>query len=332
MTRWPMVLGATVLCAGIPIRRGPAAQETPAPGAWGTRGPLIEANSEMSVAELGGRVYVVGGYPSSRVTVATVQVYDPAADTWTRTTPMPAALNHTMPAVVDGRLYIIGGQPGDSSDGPWVDSVYELDPSEGTWRARAPMPTTRGGGGAAVVDGKIYVAGGRPPHGQEFSVYDPKTDTWNTLPNVPTQRNHLAVVAVNGKVYVVGGRFGGNWRSERSDAVEAYDPSTRTWTARAHMPKPRGGINGVEALGCIHVFGGEGNDAHPQGVFPDHDVYNPRTDTWTSLGPMPVAVHGVTGAAFIGGLIHLPGGGTQRGGTSGSTVHQVYRPAMDCRG
>jgi hypothetical protein len=45
-----------------------------------------------------------------------------------------------------------------------------------------------------------------------------------------------------------------------------------------------------------------------------------------------VPVHGVTGAAFLGGWIHLPGGGTSRVGSSGSTIHQVYRPERSCDG
>ena len=33
---------------------------------WSTRADLIEANSEMGVAELNGKIYVLGGYPASR--------------------------------------------------------------------------------------------------------------------------------------------------------------------------------------------------------------------------------------------------------------------------
>jgi hypothetical protein len=62
-----------------------------------------------------------------------------------------------------------------------------------------------------------------------------------------------------------------------------------------------------------------------------HGYYNPASDTWHSLEPMPIAVHGVPGLAFIDGSIHLPGGGTAQGGSSGSTIHQVYRPGMSCR-
>ena len=97
------------------------------------------------------------------------------------------------------------------------------------------------------------------------------------------------------------------------------------------MPKPRGGVNGLAAHGCIHIFGGEGNAGGPNSLYPDHDVYNPVTDAWTALDPMPIPVHGVTGAVFLNGLVYLPGGGTSQGGNSGSRHHQVYRPEMVCR-
>ena len=82
---------------------------------------------------------------------------------------------------------------------------------------------------------------------------------------------------------------------------------------------------------ALHVFGGEGNTGAPFGLHADHDVYNPVTNTWTSLPRMPTAIHGVRGLAFVNGLIYLPGGGTSEGGNSGSLIHQVYRPAIVCR-
>ena len=68
----------------------------------------------------------------------------------------------------------------------------------------------------------------------------------------------------------------------------------------------------------------------PNDVYPDHDVYNPLTDTWTALKKLAVPYHGVTGGAFVDGLIYMPGGGTTSGGSSGSPMHQVYRPMMRC--
>jgi hypothetical protein len=52
----------------------PAAGSPPVPSRWAQRAPLPEPNSEIAVAELDGKIYVIGGYPSTRAIVATVQV------------------------------------------------------------------------------------------------------------------------------------------------------------------------------------------------------------------------------------------------------------------
>ncbi len=169
---------------------------------WGTRASLIESNSEMAVAELDGRIYVLGGYPASRTTVRTVQVYDTATDRWSLTTPMPLPLNHEMAAAVNGRIYVIGGQTTDSGTGSFTNTVFELNPATSNWTSRAPMPTARSAGASAVIGNLIYVAGGRPPRGADFAVYDTSSNLWTTLPDMPTARNHLAAAAIGGKVYV----------------------------------------------------------------------------------------------------------------------------------
>lgn len=293
---------------------------------WETRAPLIEANSEMAVAELDGKIYVMGGYPSNRVSVNTVQIYDPATDSWTLGPSLPGPVNHTTASSANGKMYVLGGQGGPTGGGPFLDVVYELDPAVGEWVLKAPMPRARGGGAAAVVDGKIYVAGGRPPHGQDFAVYDPAADTWTILPDMPTSRNHIAAAAIDGKVYVVGGRFGAGFNSDMTNVLEVFDPQTNSWATASPMPTVRGGINAAVANGCLHVFGGEGAN----GMFDQHEIYDPITDTWFSLPPMATAVHGVTGSAVIGEWIHLPGGGTAVGGSSGSTIHQVVRSEIVC--
>ncbi len=324
-------LAVVLTVDGVATNTTTIALAPPGMGQWSTRAQLVEPNSEMAVAQLDGKIYVVGGYPASRVTQATVQVYDPVADRWERTTPLPAPINHTTAVSANGKLYMLGGQTDSGGGGNFSDRVFEYDPATREWRERARMPTARGGGVAVVLDSRIYVAGSRPPRGADFAVYIPEADQWRTLPDLPTQRNHLTGGALGGRIYIVGGRFEGGANSPQSDVVEIFDPVTNAWSRGAPMPRPRGGINAVEAYGCLHVFGGEGNSERPDGVYPDHDVYNPITNTWMRLGQLPIAVHGVTGAAFLNGLIYLPGGGTMIGGSSGSLHHQVYRPGMVCR-
>jgi N-acetylneuraminic acid mutarotase len=287
---------------------------------------MLEANSELALAEANGKLYLLGGYPSSRQTSRTVQVYDIASNSWTLGPQLPQPNNHGMAASVNGKIYLIGGQTSDVSDQGYQNTVYELDPATNVWTTRAPMPTARGAGVAVVLDGKIYVAGGRPPRGNDFAVYDPATDSWEVLPNLPSQRNHFTGAAIDGRVHFVGGRLGHGLSPQMTTVHEVYDPETETWTTAAPMLEARSGMNGVMARGCFHVWGGEG----PAGMFPDHDYYDPRVDTWTRLADMPVPVHGVYGSAFVDELIWVSGGGTDIGGIHGSTHNQVYRPEVSC--
>lgn len=318
-----------MLLAALAITLGAAAaqaEEVP-PGGWAERAPLLAPNSEFAVAELDGKLYVLGGYPKGRVTVRTVQVYDTAADSWAMGPDLPEPNNHGMAVGFAGKVWLIGGQTTASGQDSYVDTVYVLDPAVGQWIEKARMPTRRSAGVALVHDGKIYVAGGRPPRGHDFAVYDPAADSWETLPDLPSQRNHITGAVIDGRIHVVGGRLGGGFQSEATAAHEVFDPATGGWSVAAPMLRPRSGINGVLANGCLHAWGGE----ESAGVFPDHDYYDPRSDRWTKLADMPIPVHGVTGSAFLAGLIHVPGGGTEVGGNNGSLHNQVYRPAVSCQ-
>lgn len=321
MPRLAPRLAALALLAALPLSA--AAQ---APGEWAHRAELLAPNSEFAVAELGGKLYILGGYPANRETQTTVQVYDTATDTWALGPDLPVPNNHGMAVGVNGRVYLIGGQTSADGGDSYVDTVYALDPTIGAWVERAPMPTRRSAGVAIVQDGLIYVAGGRPPRGHDFAVYDPAADRWETLPDLPSQRNHIGGAAIDGRIHVIGGRLEGGFRSDQTAAHEVFDPATRSWGVAAPMLRPRSGLNAVLADGCLHAWGGESG----AGMFPDHDYYDPHMDRWTKLPDMPLPVHGVTGAAFVDGLIHAPGGGVEVGGSSGSLHNQVFRPAASC--
>ena len=298
-------------------------------GEWDTRAALLENNSELAFAQLNGKIYLMGGYPPPRVTQRSVQVYDMASNTWSYGPELPLPNNHGMAAAVNGKIYLIGGQT-QADDPPgtysYVNTVYELDPAVGEWVARAPMPTARSSGVAVVLDGKIYVAGGRPLHQQDFAVYDPAANTWEVLPEMPTPRNHFTGAAIDGRIHYVGGRDGLGLGQSMTTAHEVFDPATKTWTTAAPMLLARSGMNGVMARGCFHVWGGEG----PGGMFHDHDFYDPRTNEWIRLPAMPIPVHGVYGSAFVNDLIWVSGGGNMVGGSAGTTFNQVYRPDVSC--
>jgi hypothetical protein len=74
---------------------------------------------------------------------------------------------------------------------------------------------------------------------------------------MPTARNYLAVGVVNGTLYAVGGYDG----TAYLDTVEAYNPSTDTWTSVASMPTARELLGAVVVNGILYAVGGVNSTA-----------------------------------------------------------------------
>jgi N-acetylneuraminic acid mutarotase len=292
--------------------------------AWSTLGALGVPRQEVAVAELDGKIYVVGGIDGTPAFLSSVEVYDPDTDSFAPGPPLPVPLHHTTATAVAGKLYVIGGWS-DFFATP-LDVVYELDPQQGSWVAKTAMPTARGSPAAAALGGRIYVAGGWPSdRSQDFAVYDPADDSWQTLPDLPSGRNHLGLAAAAGRIYAVGGRTSLSAGVGNVASLDAYDPDTGSWTSAASLPRARGGLAAVGWRRFVFAFGGEGNASSPDGTFEDADVYDASLDVWTTLEPMPTPRHGI-GAAVQAGRIHIPGGGPIEN-FSVTDVHEVLEIA-----
>src|SRR5438552_18540190 len=78
-------------------------------GRWINLAPMNHPRTEIAVAELDGKIYVLGGFLLGRVPTDAVEVYDPATDSWQDRAPLPFVGQHTSAASAGGRLYAIGG-------------------------------------------------------------------------------------------------------------------------------------------------------------------------------------------------------------------------------
>jgi len=75
-----------------------AAPDDLAPGTWRTLSPMASARQEVAVAEVGGKVYVIGGFGEAYGPTNAVEVYDPARDRWESAASVPIALHHPVAA------------------------------------------------------------------------------------------------------------------------------------------------------------------------------------------------------------------------------------------
>jgi len=105
--------------------------------------PLPVPRSQLAAAELGGKLYAVGGMdgphfnenPSAgRLGLSTVEAYDPASGTWQGLAPMHHPRHDLCLAVVKGKLYAVGGW----HQGMIQDTLEAYDPAADTWATLAP--------------------------------------------------------------------------------------------------------------------------------------------------------------------------------------------------
>ncbi|HEY5957094.1 MAG TPA: kelch repeat-containing protein, partial [Polyangiaceae bacterium] len=113
--------------------------------------------------------------------------------------------------------------------------------------------------------------------------YDPKTKEFTNLTPPPTERNLFAVEQIGGKLYVLGGL---DADGDYVNTLEAYDPTTDSWSTRSSWPHP--GFAFVEKVGeLLCAIGGYKNLDEP--IRRDVDCYDPATDVWQAGAPVPEA-------------------------------------------
>jgi N-acetylneuraminic acid mutarotase len=308
---------------------------------WTTAAPIPQGAEEIYGIAAGGKLYVFGGLAPGWKPFGMVFEYDPDANRWTRKRDMPAFIHHVALTEAGGKIYMFGGY-GLPQSGPatWIptNQSWEYDPATDAWRALAPAPMARGSANAVTLGGRIHVIGGaawqhnvkEPPHPSRMralgthEVYDIAANSWSTRTEMPTARNHAAAGAVNGKIYVVGGRVGSVFipNANNIDLVEEYDPATDRWDLRAPMPTPRSAMAWGVHDGRIYTAGGEIRHRDIWGAYTSVEAYDPKSNSWMRLPPMPMPRHGLAGD-FLGNRFHVVSGQVQSGtnvpGLSAST-------------
>jgi N-acetylneuraminic acid mutarotase len=296
----------------------------PGMGAWMTKAGMIHSRSEVTAAELDGKMYVLGGYADGNVAQTLNEEYDPEKDMWFERAPLPRGGNHIAAVGLDGKLYAIGGFSEQNANAFADVSAY--DPKTDKWVSKAPLPQPLGSMAPVVVDGVIHVfggAGGKTAQDRHtvavHYIYDPKTDQWTESKPLPYPREHFNVVELEGKLYAFGGRIENYAQNVATVfSLDLHDKSA-TWQTLPLMPIPRSGTQAAVLHGKIFVFGGEKFG----GVFNNTEMFDPVTQRWTELTPMPIGRHG-TQAVTLGDMIFIPGGGPLNGGEAQTNANQAF--------
>ena len=124
---------------------------------WSTGAPLPQVLCNHAAVTLDGKVHVLGGTNPAGDLVDLHQVYDPATNAWATLPPLPAQVHEPRAFAIGSAIWMLGGtgNPG-GQDRVATVRVWEA----GAWREETPMSLGRAAFAAAVLNGRIHVAGG----------------------------------------------------------------------------------------------------------------------------------------------------------------------------
>ncbi|WP_245919099.1 galactose oxidase-like domain-containing protein [Melittangium boletus] len=231
-----------------------------------------------------GRMLVTGGHVESHVGLPHTSIFNPFTLKWSRGPDMNDNRWYpTNTTLQNGQVVVLSGETHASGSTNPLPQVWQ--PESGKWRNLI----------TAVRDlpyyprmflsptGKLFFAG--PQRASRW--LDPEgTGTWYDGPRgeFTAGRSYGSAVMYGSKVLIMGG---GSPPTNTVEEIDLADPKP-TWRLRAPMKKARRQINATLLPdGKVLVTGGSGGKDFDDNTQPVKvpELYDPETNTWTSLAP-----------------------------------------------
>lgn len=177
------------------------------------------------------------------------------------------------------------------------------------WVSAPSLSTPRSDAAAAVLDGRIYVVGGRAAGGQVLrsgEVYTPGQG-WAPIAALDDPRAGARLLAFDGRLYLVGGNDGDG----PEDDLDVYDPATNTWDSEDSMEEERDALAAGVIAGRLYVLGG----ADDNGVLlSDAEAFDRVADQWAPVSEWSLSpARASAGSAVDGSGVVVAGGFSQLG-------------------
>lgn len=195
--------------------------------------PVMSVKAKACAGGLAGDIFVVaGGLDDTGAIINSTQRLDVTVPSGAFGAAMPLAVAGAAGAAIGTKVYVVGGYTLAGSTPTAQTAVQVYDVTSNAWRRDgdggttppAPLPEARHSAAAAVLNGKLYVAGGIGANGAPLgtiAVYDPTANTWTTKASMAVPRALLALAPFQGRLWALGG-FDATGKLLAS--VEVYKP------------------------------------------------------------------------------------------------------------
>ena len=227
------------------------------------------------------------------------------AGAWVEKKPLPVARNEVALAAVGGKLYVVGG----GIAGNAVPLIDEYDPAADTLALRARrcrrVSTISASRWSTARSSPSAASSARCIAARSATSINtiPRPTTGATLAPLKSPRGSVGVTVLDGKIHAVGGRGVDNTFTVGTH--EVYDPATGQWSERAACRR-RATIwrwSRSTASSTPSAAASPTRRAAPT----EHDIYDPKTNSWSPAPPLPTARSGLAYALYRGMIVVLGG-------------------------
>jgi N-acetylneuraminic acid mutarotase len=196
-------------------------------------------------------------------------------------------------------VYVTGGTDG---GGSFATGILFYKIGTNTWSGKSPDQSVYvyNSNGIGRIGNTLYISGGESYAGGSwyiaghFSAYNPATNTLTDKPTPPKLTADGVTGVIDGKLYVLPGRCSTDYYPNQAYCVSEpirtlfrYSPTTNRWTWKRPAPHYHAFGAGGVINGKFYVAGGSNN--YGAQLEASLDRYDPATDTWTTLAPLPAA-------------------------------------------
>src|ERR1700682_2434870 len=267
-----------------PSAPSPSAGSANGTGSWSTAGSMSTSRGGHSATLLpSGKVLIAGGNTGGFVSagLASTELFDPATNTWSAAAPMnrPHA-GHTATLLKSGKVLVVAGRStgGDSNAAELYDPVTNSWSSAGSIAgARTSHAALRPRNGKVRVWGGFGPAGANPP----AELYDPATNGWSVVPGTSAHFINVAIVLEDGRVLALGDIQNSNFQFA---GILDPDSGVVTNAARPAISMARAVLlNSGKVLAYQNYAPGDKRAT---------ELYDPRTNTWSLISRMSIALFG----------------------------------------
>ncbi len=165
-------------------------------------GHLPQPRSDLSAVTLGGAVYLLGGYTGVTPLADVLRTTD--GTTFTKVATLPVTVRYAAVAALGSSIWVFGGEHGATP----TRAIQRIDPTTGTAKVVGRLPAARSDAVAMVIDGRVFVVGGRGPRGQALTEVDelnPSRARVRVVAKLPAPVADAASIVAGSTAYIIGG-------------------------------------------------------------------------------------------------------------------------------